>query len=138
LRKFFQAPDARVAHLPVITNAAQPLRTRRQMMTRTASRLAASLTGLLLSTSAFAADFSTKRVEFLSGEDVVVGTLYVPGKAKTPSAAVLVEGPQTNHRDMVPATYAAKLASAGFVALTFDHRTFGESGGRFATSRTRP
>jgi fermentation-respiration switch protein FrsA (DUF1100 family) len=31
---------------------------------------------------------------------------------------------------MVPATYAAKLASAGFVALTFDHRTFGESGGR--------
>jgi hypothetical protein len=91
LRKFFQAPDARVAHLPVITNAAQPLRTRRQMMTRTASRLAASLTGLLLSTSAFAADFSTKRVEFLSGEDVVVGTLYVPGKAKTPSAAVLLK-----------------------------------------------
>jgi dienelactone hydrolase len=100
------------------------------MMIRTTTRLTAAFAGLLLSTSALAADFSTKRVEFLSGEDVVVGTLYVPAEAKAPTAAVLVEGPQTNHRDMVPATYAAKLASAGFVALTFDHRTFGDSGGR--------
>lgn len=99
-------------------------------MSRAATRIAVAFSGALLSTSALATDFTTSRVEFLSGEDKVVGTLYVPAGSKTPNAAVLVEGPQTNHRDMVPATYAAKLADAGFVALTFDHRTFGESGGK--------
>jgi fermentation-respiration switch protein FrsA (DUF1100 family) len=99
-------------------------------MIRTATRFTAALAGALLSTSALAADFTTQRVEFLSGQDRVVGTLYVPSGATGPTPAILVEGPQTNHRDMVPATYAARLASDGFVALTFDHRGFGESGGR--------
>jgi len=96
---------------------------------RTATRIAAAFAGALLSGSALAADFTTQRVEFLSGRDKVVGTLYVPSNATAALPAVLVNGPQTNHRDMVPATYAAKLAEAGFVALTFDHRSFGESGG---------
>ena len=98
-------------------------------MIRTANRLAATLAAAFLSTTALAADFETKRVEFLSGNDKVVGTLYVPSGASAARPAVVVNGPQTNHRDMVPATYAAKLASAGFVTLTYDHRTFGESGG---------
>jgi dienelactone hydrolase len=98
-------------------------------MNRTASRIAATLAGALLSTSALAADYQTTRVAFLVGDDEVVGTLYVPSDAKAPAPAVLVNGPQTNHRDMVPATYAAKLAEMGLVALTIDHRGFGESGG---------
>lgn len=98
-------------------------------MTRLALRTAATLVSDALSSTALAADFTTKRVEFLSGPDTVVGTLYLPVETIRPAAAVLVEGPQTNHRDMVPATYAARLARAGYVALTFDHRTFGESGG---------
>ncbi|HEV2559300.1 MAG TPA: alpha/beta fold hydrolase [Microvirga sp.] len=99
-------------------------------MPRTALRLAtAALATAALSTTALAGDFTTKRVEFLSGQDRIVGTLYVPAEARGPTPAVLVEGPQTNHKDMVPATYAAKLARAGYVALTFDHRTFGESSG---------
>jgi dienelactone hydrolase len=129
LRKIFQAQSAFAAHLPLISNAALPLRTRSSPMIRTATRFTAALAGMLLSGSALAADFSTKRVEFLSGDDRVVGTLYVPAGAEAPTAAVVVEGPQTNHRDMVPGTYATKLAAAGFVALTFDHRSFGESGG---------
>ncbi len=85
--------------------------------------------GLALSSTALAGEIEIRRVQFLSGGETIVGSLYQPAGADAARPAVLVEGPQTNHRDMVPATYARKLAQAGFVALTFDHRTFGESGG---------
>lgn len=106
-------------------------------MTRTATALkaltlksgAAAIAAAALSGTALAGDFTTQRVEFLSGGETVVGTLYVPAGAKKPRPAVLVSGPQTNHKDMVPATYAAKLAADGFVALAFDPRGFGESAG---------
>jgi AraC-like DNA-binding protein len=91
-RMIFQAPEAGAVHLPVISHAAQPPKMRKQMMIRTATRLTAAFTGLLFSSSALASDFSTQRVEFLSGEDVVVGTLYVPAEVNAPTPAVLVEG----------------------------------------------
>ena len=103
--------------------------TRLPALTVTAAAVGAMMLTTLPAEAAADPSFETRRVEFLSGNDRVVGTMYVPSGARGPSAAVLVEGPQTNHRDMVPATYAAKLAQAGFVALTFDHRSFGESGG---------
>jgi hypothetical protein len=89
----------------------------------------AAVAGAALARPATAAPFEVRTVTFLSGEDRIVGSLYIPTGHRGQGAAVLVEGPQTNHRDMVPATYAERLARAGFVALTFDHRTFGESGG---------
>ena len=98
-------------------------------MFRTATRTAA-IAATLMATSALAQDYTTQRVEFISGSDRVVGSLYVPAGAKGALPAIVVEGPQTNNKDMVPATYAAHLARAGFVALTFDHRNFGESGGK--------
>jgi len=73
--------------------------------------------------------YAVRRVEFVSGSDRVVGSLYVPNGA-SPRPGVVVEGPQTNVKEMVPAVYADRLARAGYVALTFDHRNFGESGGR--------
>src|SRR5262249_56209617 len=39
-------------------------------------------------------------------------------------------GPFTGTRDQVTGTYAAALAEAGYATLAFDHRNFGESGGR--------
>ncbi len=99
--------------------------TRRSLLSLSAAALASAGLGR----PAAAAPFEVRAVTFLSGEDRIVGSLYVPAGHRGAGAAVLVEGPQTNHRDMVPATYAERLARAGFVALTFDHRTFGESGG---------
>lgn len=71
-------------------------------MIRTATRTAAALAFTLMASSALAQEFTTKRVEFVSGSDRVVGSLYVPAEAKGPLPAVVVEGPQTNNKDMVP------------------------------------
>ncbi len=60
----------------------------------------------------------------------MVGNLYLPATSvKGQKPAVVVVGPQSSVKEQVPAVYAQQLAEQGFVALTFDHRTFGESGG---------
>lgn len=70
-------------------------------------------------------------VEFKSGGEKVVGTLYLPA-AYTPGQklpAVVVAGPFLNTKEMVPANYAKALAARGFAALAFDFRYWGGSGG---------
>jgi fermentation-respiration switch protein FrsA (DUF1100 family) len=59
----------------------------------------------------------------------LVGTLRVPA-GDGPFAALALTGPFTGTRDQVTGRYAAGLTDAGFVTLAFDHRGFGESGGR--------
>jgi fermentation-respiration switch protein FrsA (DUF1100 family) len=41
----------------------------------------------------------------------------------------VLTGPLTSVKEQATGTYAAALAERGFLALAFDHRTFGESGG---------
>lgn len=75
-------------------------------------------------------DIAIRKVQFQSQGTKVVGNLYIPAnKTKQAQPAVVVVGPQSSIKEQVPAVYARKLAEQGFVALTFDHRTFGESGG---------
>ena len=73
-----------------------------------------------------------RRVQFLSDGSAVVGNLYLPGSStgQAPRAAVAVVGPQSSVKEQVSALYARKLAERGYVALTFDHRTFGQSEGQ--------
>jgi hypothetical protein len=60
----------------------------------------------------------------------LAGTLHLPrSPASPPAPAVLVAGPSPQVKEQVPDTYAARLADAGYLALTLDFRNFGESGG---------
>ncbi len=66
----------------------------------------------------------------------LVGLLHLPSGHDGGAAAggglpaVVLTGPFTGVKEQVVGTYAARLAAAGFAALAFDHRGFGESGGR--------
>jgi uncharacterized protein len=76
--------------------------------------------------------FRTERVTFQSGGETLVGTLYLPaGTSRTNKAdAVIVTGAWMTIKEQMPAVYARELAQRGIAALTFDFRTWGESGGR--------
>jgi uncharacterized protein len=67
------------------------------------------------------------RFEFRSGDEPIVGTLYLPDG--TPRGAVVTTGPLTSVKEQASGAYAKALAERGYAALAFDHRTFGESGG---------
>jgi uncharacterized protein len=70
-------------------------------------------------------------VAFTSDGISLAGTLHLPDRAAgQPAPGVAVTGPFTGVRDQVASTYARRLARAGFAALAFDHRGFGDSGGR--------
>jgi dienelactone hydrolase len=71
----------------------------------------------------------TRRVTFDSQGEELVGTLFVPeGSGRRP--ALVVDGPLTSVKEQVQGNYARALAERGYVALAFDHRFFGESGGQ--------
>ncbi|KKK06772.1 alpha/beta hydrolase [Micromonospora sp. HK10] len=70
-----------------------------------------------------------ERVTFTSEGIELVGELRLPAVAG-PAPAVALTGPFTGVKDQVAGVYADRLARAGFVTLAFDHRGFGESGGR--------
>lgn len=73
-----------------------------------------------------------KKVQFDSEGDKVVGNLYLPNSydpaKKYP--AVIVSGSWTTVKEQMSGLYAQKLADKGFITLAFDHRNFGESGGK--------
>ncbi|MDJ0620338.1 MAG: alpha/beta hydrolase [Calothrix sp. MO_192.B10] len=72
------------------------------------------------------------KVKFPSSGETLVGNLYLPAsyKAGDKLPVVVVTGAWMTIKEQMPATYAQKLAEQGFAALTFDFRTFGESGGK--------
>jgi hypothetical protein len=70
----------------------------------------------------------TKRVTFDCEGVELVGTLFVP-EGDGPHPALVVDGPLTSVKEQAQGHYARALAERGFVALAFDHRFFGESGG---------
>ncbi|MCD0452720.1 alpha/beta hydrolase [Actinocorallia sp. API 0066] len=59
----------------------------------------------------------------------LVGVLRLPSGAG-PWPGVVLTGPFTGVKEQVVGLYAERLAAEGFVTLAFDHRGFGESGGR--------
>ncbi|QFY12996.1 alpha/beta fold hydrolase [Nonomuraea phyllanthi] len=71
----------------------------------------------------------TERITFGSEGVELVGELRLPA-VKGPRPAVALTGPFTGVKEQVVGTYAERLAQAGLVTLAFDHRGFGESGGR--------
>lgn len=75
--------------------------------------------------------FTVERVTFQSGGDDLVGNLYIPAgvDGANPAEAVVVTGAWTTIKEHMPATYAAEMATRGQIALAFDFRTWGESGG---------
>jgi uncharacterized protein len=68
-----------------------------------------------------------ERLEFQSADERLVGRLFVPDG--DPVAAAVLTGPVTSVKEQASGAYARALAERGFVALSFDHRYFGESGG---------
>jgi fermentation-respiration switch protein FrsA (DUF1100 family) len=71
----------------------------------------------------------TERITFTSEGIELVGTLRLPDTGD-PRPAIALTGPFTGVKEQVLGTYAELLAQAGLVTLAFDHRGFGESGGR--------
>jgi len=78
-----------------------------------------------------------ERATFESEGIRIVGELRVPD---SPGAhpAVALSGPFTGVKEQVVGTYARLLADAGLATLAFDHRGFGESGGRPVDPRGAP
>ena len=72
----------------------------------------------------------TERITFKSGNDTIVGHLYLPGRARHRWPTVIVTGSWTTVKEQMPAVYAKRLAEAGFAAFNFDFRNWGESGGK--------
>jgi len=72
---------------------------------------------------------TVERIQFSSGGETLVGLLCAPAGAPAARAAVVLLGPFGFVKEQSPAQYATRLADAGFVALIFDPRCSGESGG---------
>jgi uncharacterized protein len=69
------------------------------------------------------------KLNFRSGDVDLAGVLRLP-PADAPVPGLVFTGPFTGVKDQVVGLYADRLAAAGFATLAFDHRGFGESGGR--------
>ncbi|WP_394838659.1 alpha/beta fold hydrolase [Pendulispora rubella] len=73
------------------------------------------------------AEVRVEHLTFDSHGTRLVGVLRLPANATTKLPAVLVTGSWTTVKEQMPAVYAERLAAAGYAALTFDFRGFGES-----------
>lgn len=75
--------------------------------------------------------FTTTRVRFPSGSDVLVGDLHQPQGQDATSATtiVIVTGSWTTVKEQQADFYARRLAAAGLTTLVFDFRGFGQSEG---------
>ncbi len=68
------------------------------------------------------------KVRFASAGATLVGDLYAPASTgRKPAVAII--GPMTYQKEQAPTQYARRLAAAGYVALAYDSRYRGESGG---------
>ena len=72
---------------------------------------------------------TAERVTFTADGVTLVGNLAV---ATDGAPAVVLTGPFTGVKEQVTGTYATRLHELGLTTLAFDHRGFGESGGRRA------
>jgi len=68
-------------------------------------------------------------IEFTSGTDTVRGWLYLPDEGDGPFPVVVMAGGWCYVKEIVQPTYAEMFARAGYAAVLFDYRNFGDSGG---------
>lgn len=71
----------------------------------------------------------TQRVEFASGNDVCIGHLYGAETSGRRTCVVLCHGFGGTQDTPAFTANARDFAAAGYLALTFDYRNFGESSG---------
>jgi uncharacterized protein len=71
-----------------------------------------------------------EQVWFESAGVELVGDLHHPASVDGPRPAVVVAGAWRTVKEQMPTTYARELAARGFLALAFDFRSWGGSGGR--------
>jgi fermentation-respiration switch protein FrsA (DUF1100 family) len=69
-----------------------------------------------------------ERYEFDCEGDRPVGNLHLSQGAA--HGVAILTGPLTSVKEQATGTWASALAERGFVALSFDHRYYGESAGR--------
>ncbi|MEV8390151.1 MULTISPECIES: alpha/beta hydrolase [unclassified Streptomyces] len=68
-------------------------------------------------------------ITFESNGNRLAGHLYLPGRDAGAAPAVIVVGAASGTKEQSPAAYATRLAKLGYVALAFDHSTYGDSEG---------
>ncbi|MGD8112721.1 alpha/beta hydrolase [Vibrio sp. TRT 17S01] len=68
-------------------------------------------------------------VFFFSNGNRIAAELHQPKEIHDKRPAVIIAAPQAGVKEQTVQIYAQKLAEQGFVALTFDHATFGASEG---------
>ena len=75
-------------------------------------------------------DISTESVKFYSAGNKLAGDLYLPtADSQIPRPAVVILHGWTGIKNFLVGDIATKFAHAGYVALTFDYRGYGESDG---------
>ncbi|MDS7927950.1 acyl-CoA thioester hydrolase/BAAT C-terminal domain-containing protein [Acinetobacter sp. V102_4] len=73
-------------------------------------------------------NYTKEKVSFDSYGDQVVGDIYKP-LGNGPFPTVIILGPYSFQKEQAPTQYATRMADEGYLALAFDPRTVGESGG---------
>jgi uncharacterized protein len=88
------------------------------------------LAAALMSSSAMAADYTTRTVTFEHEGAQISGVLYLPDeyKAGDKLPTVVVTGSWTSVQDQMSKGYAIEMAERGMAAFTFDFRGWGKSG----------
>ena len=76
------------------------------------------------------AQHRVERIQFSSAGESMAGLLCLPAGAPAKRPGVVLLGPFGFVKEQSPAEYATRLANAGIVALIFDARCSGESGGK--------
>ncbi len=71
------------------------------------------------------------KVNFMSEGTRIAGNLFIPDNYNPQGdfPAIVCITPASGIKEQTAGIYAEKLAQKGFIALAFDHRTYGESGG---------
>lgn len=97
------------------------------------SSTSATLAGavaLSLCAEVFAGNVRTESVSFRIDGEQIAGTLYLPETGTGERLpAVVVSGSLTSVKEQMSGTYAREFAERGLIALAFDHRHYGRSGG---------
>jgi uncharacterized protein len=106
---------------------------RRSLITGVAATLTIPAFSALTNRRAQAAvtpkDITMEKVRFQVGGVTLGGDLYRPAKVVGFAPAVAIVGPMTYQKEQAPTEYAKRLAAMGYVALAYDSRYRGESGG---------